>query len=507
MTTQITDSASAAAVIESVDVVTGEPFAAFPAMTHDEVATLVKHARAAAQQWRTMGFEQRKARLLAWAAEIVSCSHQFTFLMHRENGKPVDDAYLELVIAVEHIRWAAYHAKRVLRPRRVPAGVLMANYRASIDYEPFGVIGVISPWNYPIFAPVAQLASALAAGNTAVLKPSELATAAASELVAAFARANPDLPQGILTLATGAGEAGAGLITGGVDKVAFTGSPTTARKILRACADTLTPAVMECGGKDAMIVAADADIDQAADAAAWGAFSNAGQTCVGVERIYVHQDVAQRFVAALQRRLKDVSGGHRPGSTYGPMTMASQVEVVRAHVQDALQGGATAPLGGTERIRGRICDPIVLLDADESSRAVQEETFGPTVTVTTVADLAEAIRLANGTRFGLGAAVFSRRDGERIAQTLRCGMVSINSVLAFVSIPGLPFGGVGESGFGRIHAAEGLREFSRPKSLAQKRFDLPGANAMLFTRPAITIAMLKAVTNARFTRHRNRRPR
>jgi acyl-CoA reductase-like NAD-dependent aldehyde dehydrogenase len=289
-----------------------------------------------------------------------------------------------------------------------------------------------------------------------------------------------------------------------VDKVAFTGSPRTGRIILRACAETMTPAVMECGGKDALIVAADADIDAAADAAAWGGFSNAGQTCVGVERIYVHRAVSERFLRALTKRLRAVRIGTESGATYGPMTVPAQAEVVAEQVREAIDRGAAAPLGGSERIRGSICEPIVLVDADESCAAVQQETFGPMVTVRTVDDLEEAVRLANGTSFGLGAAVFSKTEGQRVAAALRCGMVSINSVIAFVSIPELPFGGVGDSGFGRIHGAEGLREFSRTKSIATKVLDPPGLNGMLLNRPAVTMRALRAVTNARF-RARGRR--
>jgi len=480
------------------DVATGETIAEFPSMDADLVAARVADCRVAGRVWHGLGFAQRRGCLLAWAADIVAHSDDFVSLIHRESGKPVDDAYLELVIAVEHIRWAARNAERVLRKRRVIPTALMANYRAVIDSEPFGVIGIISPWNYPLFAPVAPLASALAAGNGVALKPSEHTTAVGAELVNAFVRANPHVPAGVLTLVTGAAEAGAGLISGGVDKVAFTGSPRTARKILHACAETLTPAVMECGGKDAMIVAADADVEAAADAAAWGGFSNAGQTCVGVERIYVHQAVSERFLDALARRLRTVRVGTEPGSTYGPMALPSQATVVAEQVRQAIEHGAGAPLGGAERVRGRIGEPIILVDPDESCSAVQEETFGPMVTVCTVADLEEAVRLANGTNFGLGAAVFSKSEGPRLAAALRCGMVSINSVIAFVSIPELPFGGVGESGYGRIHGAEGLREFSRTKSISTKVANPPGLNGMLLQRPAFTMFALRTMTRARF---------
>lgn len=486
--------------LNSHDAETGTVIATFPAMNEVEAAAVVERVRTIQPRWGGAGFSVRRAALQNWAAQIVAHSDHFVTLIHQETGKPVDDAYMELVIAVEHIRWAATHAHKVLRRRRVGAGMLLPNYSASIGYEPFGVIGVISPWNYPLFAPVAHLASALAAGNAAVLKPSEYTTAVGAALVATFGDANPGLPADVLALVTGGAAAGAGLIGGGVDKVAFTGSPRTGRAILRACADTLTPAVMECGGKDAMIVAADADINAAADAAAWGGYSNAGQTCVGVERIYVHQDVSRKFTDALLKRLGDITVGIGAKATYGPMAVPAQTDIVRDHVIDAIARGAHLPLGGLDRITGQQIEPIVVLEPDDDCRAVREETFGPLVTVRTVSDLDEAIRLANNSKFGLGASVFSRSDGPRVAAMLKCGMVSINSVIGFVSIPALPFGGVGDSGYGRIHGAEGLREFSRTKSVAHKRFSPPGLNGMLLQRNPITVPILRAMTTARFRR-------
>jgi aldehyde dehydrogenase (NAD+) len=247
-----------------------------------------------------------------------------------------------------------------------------------------------------------------------------------------------------------------------------------------------------------LIVAADADVDAAADAAAWGGFSNGGQTCVGVERIYVEQEVAAEFIAALTERLKPVRAGSSRGSGYGPMTVGAQVETVRRHVRDAIASGARTPLGGEENIRGRFVDPILLVDGAETTTAVREETFGPTVTVRSVRDVNEAISLANASEFGLGAAVFSRSHADNIAARLRCGMVSINSVIAFVSIPALPFGGVGSSGYGRLHGAAGLKEFSVTKSIARKKYPLPGMNAMLMRRPRVTLPALRLTTTLRF---------
>ncbi|WP_068274544.1 aldehyde dehydrogenase family protein [Aldersonia kunmingensis] len=498
MTADLNGRARPAEVFASVEPATGTEVAKFTNMGAESVAEVVSTARDASALWAAGGFSVRRRALLAWAGELSRASDNLVDLIHRENGKPRDDAYMELVIALEHIGWAARNAHRVLSTRRVSSGPLMANYQARVRYEPYGVVGVISPWNYPLFAPIAPIASALAAGNAVVLKPSEYATAVGQELVAAFHRANPGLDPGVLSLLTGLGDTGAALVDSGIDKLEFTGSPRTGRIIGQACARSFTPVVMECGGKDALIVAADADVEKAADAAAWGGFSNGGQTCVGVERVYVDRSISRKFIETLTRRLATARAGSSD-STYGPMTLENQADIVRRHVSEAVASGARAPLGGVDRIRGRMIDPVLLIDADEDGPAVQEETFGPTLTVKVVESIDEAVDRANGTPFGLGAAVFSQSHGQLIADRLRCGMVSVNSVLAFVSIPALPFGGVGASGSGRIHGAEGLLEFSRTKSVATKRVELPGLNGMLLERAPMTIPILKLMTRSRFS--------
>jgi len=490
---------SAADTVVSRDVATGDRLAEFPILLEADVDRAVHNARTAAEVWSNAGYSTRRRAMLGWAHEIVSRSSELVSAISRENGKPADDAYMELVIAVEHIAWAARNAKQVLRPRKVPSGVLMANYAAAVHHEPYGVIGIISPWNYPLFAPLAAMASALAAGNTVVLKPSEYATLVGTLVVDCFRSANQHLPRSVVELVTGDGRTGGALVASAVDKIEFTGSPGTGQRILASCAASLKPVVLECGGKDAMIVAPDADIDAAAEAAAWGGFSNGGQTCIGIERIYAVESVAPRFIAILTSKLRDITSGTGPGNDYGPMTVSAQVDTVSRHVLDGIESAAALPLGGLERIRGQYIDPIVLVDCAETSSAVREETFGPVVTVRTVTDVGEAIRLANATEFGLGAAVFSRADGQRIAAQLRCGMVSVNSVMAFASIPALPFGGLGKSGYGRIHGAEGLREFSVTKAVASKRYAVPGMNAMRLDRPAITMRLLRAMTALRFS--------
>src|SRR4051794_36369778 len=292
---------------ESTDPATGAVVGVFPVHDADAVRETVGRARPAASHWGLLGFEGRKQRLAAYRGPLARRMHELADLVHRENGKPHADAILEITLAIDHLAWAGTHARRTLGPRRVNPGVLLANHAASLEYQPLGVVGVIGPWNYPVFTPMGSIAYALAAGNAAVLKPSEYTTAIGEWLVDSFARANPDAPHRVLRLVTGTGPAGAALCESGVDKIAFTGSARTGRKVMAACAPSLTPVLMECGGKDAMIVAADADLGKAADAALWGAMSNAGQTCTGIERIYVVDAVKDEFVAELSAQIQKLA--------------------------------------------------------------------------------------------------------------------------------------------------------------------------------------------------------
>jgi acyl-CoA reductase-like NAD-dependent aldehyde dehydrogenase len=454
-----------AQTFDSLEPGTANVYASFPVHGVQEVEAAVARARAASGWWQGLGFQGRKERLDAWKAIIARRLPELAEVMHRENGKPVGDAQLEAGLAVDHIAWAAKNARRVLGPRRVSSGVMMANQAASLEYQPFGVVGVIGPWNYPVFTPMGSIAYALAAGNCVVFKPSEYTPAVGKWIVDSFAEVVPD--RDVLQLVTGLGETGAALCRAGVDKIAFTGSARTGKKVMAACAENLVPVLMECGGKDSMIVDDDANLEAAADAALWGGMSNAGQTCIGIERVYATEKAYDGFLV----KLTEKAGKVQAGVSYGPITMPSQIEVIRAHIADALEQGGTAVTGG--EIDGMLVQPTILTGVPEHSIAMTEETFGPTITVTKVKDVEEAITLTNATSYGLAGSVFSKRRGMEIARQLRSGMTSVNSVLAFAGVPGLPFGGSGDSGFGRIHGDDGLREFGRAKAITRQRFALP----------------------------------
>ncbi len=476
---------------QSLNPATGELIDSFPVHTESDVRAAVIAARPAAQWWDGLGFDGREVRLREWARLLTLRMDDLATLIHNENGKPLVDARLEVVGVVEHLHWAATHARDVLGRRKVGRSWLFPNHKPSVGYRPYGVVGVIGPWNYPVFTPMGSIAYALAAGNAVVFKPSEFTPAAGAWLVRSLQQVVPEHPP--LQLITGYGQTGAALCTSGVDKLAFTGSSATGKRVMAACAQTLTPLLMECGSKDALIVAEDADLGAAAQAAVWGGMSNAGQTCVGVERVYAVEAIYDEFVCLLQTQARRPRPGSGPEADYGPITMPAQLDVIRCHVEDALDHGATAIVGGREAVRPPYVDPTILTGVGRDRPAATEETFGPTLTVDRVADIDEAIERANGTDFGLSSAVFSRKHGMQIAERLRAGMTSINSVITFAVIPSLPFGGVGASGFGRIHGADGLREFAWPHAIVSQQAPAPLILQSFGRSAVLTRGLLSAV--------------
>jgi acyl-CoA reductase-like NAD-dependent aldehyde dehydrogenase len=467
----------------------------FPVDGPEQVAAAVARAREGQRAWAELGFEGRRRALLACKALLVRRVDELVVLVHRENGKPEADALIEVLLSVEHLDWAARNAARVLGPRRVRGSLLLANHAASVEYQPLGVVGVIGPWNYPVFTPLGSIIYALAAGNAVVFKPSELTPAVGCLLADTFAEAVGGRP--VLEVVTGDGATGHALCLAGVDKVALTGSPATGRKVMAACAERLTPVVLELGGKDAMI--ADADLDAAAEQAVWGGMANAGQTCLAVERIYVVDEVYDRFLAKLVERASRIRPGGGPDADFGPITLPRQLEIIQRHLDDAFARGARALVGGPDAVHPPYVDPVVLVDAPADALVVREETFGPVLPVVRARDAGHAVALANANPYGLGAAVFAGRRAEPIARALRSGMTSINSVLTFAGMPSLPFGGVGQSGFGRTHGPDGLREFTRPKAITRQRFPLPFP-MQSFDRPRYVLPAVRQLMRLRHGR-------
>jgi len=455
------------ATFEKFDPRTGEVIASYQNFSQDEVFTVVDNAQTAASRWQEFGFTARKRVLLKWAAYITKNQKEISQLIATECGKPLGDASLEVSIAIDHIAWAAKHAQQIMRKQDRPVGLLMFNMKAQVQRSALGVVGVIGPWNYPIFTPMGSIAYALAAGNAVVFKPSEFTPGVGKWLADSFSKVAPF--ENIFTTITGLPDTGKALTQSKVNKISFTGSTRTAKKVAASCAESMIPVVLECGGKDPVIVAKDADIKLAAEYALWSAMANAGQSCIGAERVYVVESVAEEFIQTITKMAKDIE----VGKDYGPATMPSQLKVIQSHLDDATAKGAKFLLGGNDSIKGAYVEPVIMVDVPEDSTAMTEETFGPTLAINKVVNIDEAIRLSNASSYGLAAAVFSRRDGEKIAAQLACGMVSINSVFLFAAVASVPFGGVKNSGYGRIHGAEGLLEYTYARTVVKTRFKIP----------------------------------
>ncbi len=451
--------------------VTDEVITSHEIFSEAAVRAAVDRARNASKEWRELGFRGRRKVLLKWSTDLLANVDELTAIVSLETGKPISDAKLEASLAAGHIAWAARHAESVMRTSHRSPGLLMANMSAIVERSPVGVVGVIGPWNYPVFTPLGSIAYALAAGNTVVFKPSEYTPGVGEYLAQSFI--DSCMLADVFTCVTGLGETGKFLCESGVDKLAFTGSTRTAKIVAATCAAHMTPVVLECGGKDPVIVAHDADIKRAADATVWSAFSNAGQTCIGAERVYVDERVADKFIAKVLEIAKDIHPGAPGHGKYGPTTMPKQVPIIQSHINDAIARGAKVMMGGSDSVKAPFVEPVILCDVPEDSIAMTEETFGPTIAINRVKNMAEAIELSNATRYGLGASVWSKRRGKQIASQLHTGMVSINSVIAFAAVDSVPFGGVKDSGYGRIHGPEGLLEFTYPRTVVRARFQLP----------------------------------
>ena len=458
---------STTATFDKADPATGEVIAQYKNFSRDEVFTCVDSAHLASLRWAEFGFTARKRTLLKWASYITKNHNEIAHLVASECGKPIGDASLEVSIAIDHIAWAAKHAEQIMRKQDRPSGLLMFNMKAQVQRSPLGVVGVIGPWNYPIFTPMGSIAYALAAGNTVVFKPSEYTPGVGKWLADSFAQIAPF--ENILTTVTGLPDTGKALTESAVNKISFTGSTRTAKKVAASCAERMIPVVLECGGKDPVIVDTDADLKLAAEYALWSAMANAGQSCIGAERVYVVESVADQFIEIITNMAKKI----QVGKDYGPATMPSQLNVIQSHLDDAKAKGAKFLVGGADSVKGAFVEPVIMVDVPEDSTAMTQETFGPTLAINKVLNTDEAIRLSNASSYGLAAAVFSKRNGEQIASKLACGMVSINSVFLFAAIPSVPFGGVKDSGYGRIHGAEGLLEYTYARTVVKTRFKIP----------------------------------
>ena len=463
-----------AETIEVENPATGEVAGTVPVHSAEQVAEMARRGRAAQPGWAALGFEGRGEVLFSAQRWVMRNSDRVVETLLSETGKPQDDArLLELSYTAAAFNFWAKKASVFLAEERVRSrSPFMLGQSLRLRYAPLGMVGVIGPWNFPLMNSFGDCIPALAAGNSVIHKPSE--TTPLTALLMGECLRECGLPEDVYQVATGYGETGAAVVDE-VDHVMFTGSTPTGKKIMARAAQTLTPVSLELGGKDAMIVLADADVEQAAIGAVYSAFVNAGQACISTERVYVEEPVYEEFV----KRVVEETGRLRQGAPaglgevdIGPLIAASQTEIVESHVTDALAKGARALTGGRRKPGpGRYYEPTVLIDVDHSMECMREETFGPTLPIAKVRDLDEAVRLANDSPYGLQASVWTSDPvkGAQLAERLESGVVTVNNAQANYMAFELPMGGWKASGIGSRHGPDGIRKFAKKQSVMVNR--------------------------------------
>ena len=454
--------------LQSLDPSTGQLLAEFEPASDAEVARIVEHATVAAVQWRNLGLEKRASCLARFKQVLYERREEVVALITREAGKPLVESLVgEVLVVLDTADYLARHAQAMLRPEPIRHHNSALKFkRARIEYEPHGVIGIISPANYPFSIPLTELLSALVAGNAVVLKPSELTPQIGVAIRDLFDSAG--FPPGVANVVLGDGLTGRALVASPIQKLIFTGSVPTGKRIQAIAAERLLPTVLELGGKDPMIVRADANLDQASSGAVWGAFTNAGQACLSVERCYVAQEVAGEFIRLCVEKARSlrIGPGDDPNSDVGPLIRERQLGIVETQVSEAVAQGAEVLCGGRRAdMNGFFYLPTVLTKVHHGMRLMREETFGPVLPIMTVENDAEAVCLANDSDFGLAASIWTRdlRRGEAIAQELEAGGVLVNDCISYFGASDAPHGGVKSSGLGRVHSRLGLLEMVRVK--------------------------------------------
>jgi acyl-CoA reductase-like NAD-dependent aldehyde dehydrogenase len=449
---------------------TGEIIATVPDLGAEAVGELAARGRAVQPEWEAFGFDGRARVLLRAQKWVMDNADRIVATICSETGKTFEDANLaEIGYAGNAFGFWAKQGPEYLADERIKSSQLLVKGKKLINrYRPLGLIGVIGPWNYPLTNSFGDCIPALMAGNSVILKPSEVTPL--TSLLMAEGLKECGLPDGVLQIATGRGETGSALV-GHVDMIMFTGSTRTGKKVAAAAAERLIPASLELGGKDPMLVLADADVDRAANFATYYSMQNAGQTCISIERVYVEEPVYDEFVAKVTEKVRELRVGKPagPGSVeVGAITFPPQMDTIKDHVADAVQKGARVVVGGNEAPGpGRFFEPTVLLDVDHTMKCMTEETFGPTLPIMKVRDTDEAVRLANDSIYGLGASVFSKdtERGEAVARRLQTGAANVNDAMINYTVLELPMGGAKASGLGSRHGAGGIRKYCSQQAI------------------------------------------
>ncbi|HEV2699449.1 MAG TPA: aldehyde dehydrogenase family protein [Terriglobales bacterium] len=455
--------------IQAVNPATGEVLRELDCADSPHVQECARRARVAQKDWQAISLKQRLAIIKKFQRLVNERKSQIARTITSEAGKPIAEALLtEVLVVLDAARFLLKSGYDFLQPTPVPHGsIATLAKKGRLVREPHGVIGIISPWNYPFSIPATETLAALVTGNAVVLKPSELTTLSALELSSLLRDAG--VPENVFQVVVGDGATGAALVESGIDKLVFTGSVNTGKRIAQSAAARLLPVVLELGGKDLMIVLEDADIDVASSGAVWGAFVNAGQACLSVERCYVHKSIYEKFVSACVEKTKRLRVGMGTDSEtdLGPLIHERQVRIVEQHVEDAISRGARLLTGGMrlKSLGPNFYAPTILADVNHQMLIMREETFGPVLPVMAFDSDIEAVRLANDSEFGLAASVWTRNRsrGEKLARQIQAGTVMINDAVSCFAIAEAPHGGVKASGIGRTHGHFGLEEMVRLK--------------------------------------------
>jgi acyl-CoA reductase-like NAD-dependent aldehyde dehydrogenase len=454
---------------------TGEIIRTVPVTSPAELEAMVARARAAQPGWEAMGFEGRGKVMRRAQKWLIDNADRVIDTIVSETGKTREDAQLaEISYGAAAFGFWAKQAPAYLADEKIrSSSPFVAGRKMFVQYRPLGLVGVIGPWNYPLSNSFGDSIPAMVAGNAVILKPSEVTPL--TSLLMAECMQECGLPEGIFQVAVGKGDLGAALIDH-VDMIMFTGSTATGKKVMAKAAETLTPVSLELGGKDPMIVLADAELERATNAAVHYSMQNGGQTCISVERVYVEAPIYDEFVRMVTEKVNALRQGV-PGEVgsvdVGAVTFGPQVDIVSRHVDEAKAAGARVLTGGHQKEgKGRFYEPTVLVDVDHSMTAMREETFGPTLPIMKVADAEEALRLANDSSMGLSASVWTRdaARGEEIARRVEAGAVCVNDAQIFYVALELPMGGWKESGLGVRHGAPGIRKYTRQQSILVTRF-------------------------------------
>ena len=463
-------------MLTSYDPRTELPVGEVPITSPEEVAAVVERSRKAFAEWKSLSGKERQTILKRYKHVVLAESDRIAEVVRSETGKPLVEAYsTDVVTALTVMDYYIRNAERLLRPRRGRSWPFITT-KGWTEYHPRGVAGIISPWNYPFFLAMIPVITALSAGCSVVLKPSEI-TPLTGQLFADLAD-QAGLPPDLLQVIHGDGATGAALAESPVDVVSFTGSTKVGKLVAAETAKRLTPLILELGGNDAMVVLEDADLKQTARAAVWGAMLNAGQACISVERLYVVDSVFDEFLQEVEGAFDRVAVATDDKREIGPIINPPQLDIIEAHVADAVGKGARVLRGGKRALTdsGIYYEPTLLVDVDHSMEIVQDETFGPVLPVIRVADENAALTMANDTRFGLHGSVWSRNQGRaaRFASRMKSGTVAVNDVAVNFIVPTVSFGGIGDSGYGSNFGEDGIRTtFCYPKSITAARTKWP----------------------------------